>query len=300
MSVGIPAYNEEGNIKQLLESIQKQTQTLFILEKIIVIMDSCTDRTAEIVAQVALHDKRIVYVERKIREGKSSALNVIYEMNTSDLLFVPDADIILSDEQILNEMVKVFKLYPKTHLVSARHIPAHPTTLMGEFARYSYLSLEDSFMQLNDGNNFYSVMSASMITKKFADSFRYPKHTLSDQNYLYAKATRNNNEGYKFASKAKVIFKTVDSFSDWRLLATRSVIGDKADIAKHFGKGILQEYTIPKYLVIKTLLIWLIKHPFFIAGSIFMNIFIRLFPLHQEPLNGMWEATKSSKFEIHL
>ena len=46
VSVGIPAYDEEANIKSLLEAILQQRQENFILKSIIVVSDGSTDRTA--------------------------------------------------------------------------------------------------------------------------------------------------------------------------------------------------------------------------------------------------------------
>ncbi|PJE58456.1 MAG: hypothetical protein COU81_00660 [Candidatus Portnoybacteria bacterium CG10_big_fil_rev_8_21_14_0_10_36_7] len=299
LTVGIPAHNEENNIGLLINSILKQEKKTYNLKAIVVVSDGSSDKTVSIVKKYAENDSRIKVVSRKVRLGKANGLNLIYDLNTSDLLFVPDADIVLRNKSCLDEMVLLFNKNPFLNLVSARHIPAPTKKFMGKFAVYSYLSLEDAFLQFNNGNNFYTVMSASMISKKFAKSFKYPTGTISDQNYLYAQATRKNLHKYRFAKNAEVIFTTVNTFEDWRLLGLRSVVGDKVDVSKHFGKAILEEYSLPKTLVLRTQLKWFLKHPFFMAGSVLMNIFIRLFPYKKfEPKKGIWQESKSSKVGI--
>ena len=301
LTVGIPTYSDEQNLPILINSILNQEEDLFRLEKIIIVWDSISGNTINQVRELAIQDKRITIIENKERKGKANALNVIYELNKSDLLFVPDADVVLENENTLNEMVTCFENNPDVNLVSARHVPFSSPKLMAKFAIYSYLSLEDAFMHYNNGNNFYSVMSASMLSKQFADSFRYPLGTLSDQNYVYAQATRNNHNGYVFAKNAHVVFTTVTTFNDWRLLGLRSVKGDKQDVAKYFGEEILNEYSLPKSVILKTQFKWFLKNPFYMIGSVFMNVFIRLFPYKKyNPEDGKWLESKSSKIRIKL
>ena len=301
LTVGIPAHNEANNIALLIESIINQNNKTYDLKSILVVSDGSTDKTVAIVEKYNKKDKKIQVFNRKERKGKANALNFIYDLNRSDLLFVPDADIVLKNTNCLDEMVSLFINDPNLNLVSARHIPMPTNKIMGKLAIYSYLSLEDAFIQYKNGDNFYTVMSASMISKKFADSFRYPSGTLSDQNYIYAQATREDFKKYKFAKKAEVVFTTVTSFEDWRLLGLRSVKGDKEDVVKHFGDKILEEYSLPKSLILKTQLKWFFKYPFYMLGSVLMNIFIRLFPLKRnKPKNGIWQSSRSSKIGIFL
>jgi len=50
ITIGIPAYNEEKNIGNLLNDILNQKLEHNILEKILVISDNSTDKTDEIVS----------------------------------------------------------------------------------------------------------------------------------------------------------------------------------------------------------------------------------------------------------
>ena len=99
----IPAHNEEGVIKNLVDSLQKQNYDKELYD-IYVIADNCTDNTAKIAKQAGA----IVY-ERfdKINKTKGHALNwfikqKIEENADYDAFFVFDADNIVDKNFIVN------------------------------------------------------------------------------------------------------------------------------------------------------------------------------------------------------
>ncbi|MCR4324999.1 MAG: glycosyltransferase family 2 protein [Candidatus Curtissbacteria bacterium] len=301
LTIGIPAYNEQENISSLLDSISAQKQKSYKVEKIIIVADGCTDSTEDIIKKRMKSNKLINLMVGAKREGKAKALNIIYKNSQSDLLLTIDADLIFVGNNSIEEMVKTIKRNPKTNLVGPRHVPVRPKSLMGKFAYVSYLSFEDAFLKLNNGNNFYAMMATGLIRKDFYKTFTYPEGTISDQCYLYVSATRNNKYGFKLSKNAHVMFRTVSTFEDWRILGVRSVIMDKENVAGYFGRDILSEFSIPKKLFFTSLLKWLIKSPIYTTGSILMNIYIRKFPKRElMPKNGMWELAKSSKKNIRL
>lgn len=301
VTVGIPAYNEERNIATLLESIFSQKQTFYRLEIVIVACDGCTDKTVNIVKEFAKKKTKIKLIIGGQRQGKAMALNKIYELNKSDYLLTVDADIVLEDVNVVDLLVKTIQKDPSLNVVGPRHVPVNQQTLMGKFAYVSYLSFEDAFLKLNAGNNFYALMAVALIKKELSKSFKYPKGTISDQNYLFAMATRNNKMGFKFVRNAHVLFTPVSTFMDWRILGVRSVCGDKEDVVKYFGKEILNNYSMPKKLLFQSLIKWFLKSPVYTLGSILMNLYVRLFPYNKvKPKDGKWELATSSKEIIKI
>jgi glycosyltransferase involved in cell wall biosynthesis len=61
VTIGIPAYNEEKSISNLLDSIIEQTQKDYVLEKVIVACDGCTDKTSEVVSEYV---KKYNFIEK--------------------------------------------------------------------------------------------------------------------------------------------------------------------------------------------------------------------------------------------
>lgn len=299
VTVAIPAYNEEANIRSIILSVLSQKQTNFILAQIVVLNDQSTDNTTSIVNKLKKKYPIIRQIIRKKRLGKAVALNDIYDANTSDYLMTVDADCALGTDTTLECMVKALESNPRLNAVGPRHVPIKPDTFMGRLAWISYLSFEDAFLSYNDGYNFYTSMSGQLLRRSFVDSFRFPPGTLSDQIYVYAKATEHDERAFELVRDAILLFTTVTTFRDWRILAVRSTEGDKKDATNRFGSDILARYHIPRSTLILSLLKWFAKHPILLTGSVLMNLYVRAFPLKREIVkNGIWIPTSSSKQTI--
>ena len=296
LTIGIPAYNEEANIQNLLDSIFNQQMNSVHLESIILVCDGCTDNTIKILRFLNIKYKILHIITSNKRTGKAAALNKIYRMSQSDFLLTMDADVIFEGIHNLEHMAKRLIKNPKLNMVGPDHIPTKTNTLFGNFSRISGITIREAVAKFNNGNNFYSCMAAEFMKREFYKSFTFPKNTLSDQCYVYGKSIEKSLSGYEFVPQAKVIFGVAQTFHDWRVSSVRSTVGDKADAIHHFGAKILPLYTIPKKIYFLTLLKWFIKSPIYSLGSIIMNIYIRVFP-YKKPQNiSVWEVVKSSKY----
>lgn len=90
--IGIMAYNEESNIRELLDSILAQDD-ISRVRRIIVVASGCTDRTCEYVETYRQIDSRIsLHVESK-RTGKIGAINLFLSLANEPLAIVSCADI---------------------------------------------------------------------------------------------------------------------------------------------------------------------------------------------------------------
>jgi glycosyltransferase involved in cell wall biosynthesis len=91
-SLVIPAYNEEKRIKETLEAYRIEFYDLGINFEIIVEMDGCTDRTAEIVRGLAAKFPEIKFIEFKKKLGKGGGLLKGFEVASGDVVGFVDAD----------------------------------------------------------------------------------------------------------------------------------------------------------------------------------------------------------------
>jgi biofilm PGA synthesis N-glycosyltransferase PgaC len=92
-AVGICAFNEEKNIRSLLQNLisdQKLPEDC----RVIIVLSGCTDRTLEIVREFSAKDTRFVPVIEKTRKGKANALNTIFKeaKEFADVLVLVNAD----------------------------------------------------------------------------------------------------------------------------------------------------------------------------------------------------------------
>lgn len=92
ISVFLPAYNEEANIKKAVSAIRKVLESLFDDFEIIVINDGSTDRTGQIIDQLARTDKKLKVVHHPRNLGYGGALESGFKKSRKDLIFFTDAD----------------------------------------------------------------------------------------------------------------------------------------------------------------------------------------------------------------
>lgn len=139
-SVGITAHNEEANIAQIIQAMLDQRLHFVEIAEIIVVASGCTDRTEEIVCQLAAQEPRVkLYVQEK-REGKTSAINVFLSHATEDICVLESGDTVPHEDAIEN-MVRMFA-DPAVGMTGAHKVPVNtPEHIIG-FLSHLRLKME--------------------------------------------------------------------------------------------------------------------------------------------------------------
>jgi cellulose synthase/poly-beta-1,6-N-acetylglucosamine synthase-like glycosyltransferase len=133
ISVIVPAYNEEKNIRKCIESLLSANYPKDKLE-VIVVDDGSTDRTYEIAKSIK--DKR-VKVYTKPNSGKGASLNFGIERASGELIAVLDADSTIGHETILR-MLHLFEDEDVAAVTAAVKV-RKSSNLIKEFQRIEYL-----------------------------------------------------------------------------------------------------------------------------------------------------------------
>ncbi len=130
ISIGVCVYNEEKNIRSLLNSLLSQKTTKRIKE-IIVVSSACSDKTDEIIENEYLNsDKDIVLLKQKKREGKASAINLFLKYASGDIVVLESGDTTPAIAAIEN-LTEPFENL-KIGMTGGRPIPVNnPDTFMG-------------------------------------------------------------------------------------------------------------------------------------------------------------------------
>jgi poly-beta-1,6-N-acetyl-D-glucosamine synthase len=105
ISVIIPARNEENNIGQLLEALQRQTYPAALTE-IIIVDDHSTDQTANIIRQFSSVEL-VQLTEENINSYKKKAIEIGIASATGELIVTTDADCIPPKEWL--QTIAAFK-----------------------------------------------------------------------------------------------------------------------------------------------------------------------------------------------
>ena len=113
LSIIIPAFNEQGSVKKLLEKfIQKLKQIILELLKSFFVDDGSTDNTKLIVedwfSKKKILSKLILF---RTNRGKSPALNEAFQSAQGDIVITMDADLQDDPKEIKNFVSKINEGY---------------------------------------------------------------------------------------------------------------------------------------------------------------------------------------------
>ena len=100
VTVGICAFNEEQNIRNLLEALMDQRTMLARIEEILVVASGCTDRTPEIVQAFRDDHLGVQLLVQRERRGKASAINEILQRAQGEVVILEGADTIPHPEAV--------------------------------------------------------------------------------------------------------------------------------------------------------------------------------------------------------
>lgn len=92
ISVILPAYNEQENIKDAVTSINKYLQKKFRSFEIVVVNDGSTDKTPAIVKKMAKRNKNLRMVTHPKNRGYGATLRTGFANSQGKLVFYTDSD----------------------------------------------------------------------------------------------------------------------------------------------------------------------------------------------------------------
>jgi GGDEF domain-containing protein len=129
-SVGVMAYNEEGNIANAIETILRQRVVSATVTEVIVVASGCEDRTTAIVSDIAHREPRVRLIEQQRREGKASAINLFIGAASAPVLVMVSADLQL-EEGTLEALLRPFE-DPSVGMVGGHPMPVNEeSTFLG-------------------------------------------------------------------------------------------------------------------------------------------------------------------------
>lgn len=118
ISVLLPAFNEEENIKECVLSVGRYLNKLFKDYEILVVSGGSTDNTEEIVKELVKKDKHITLVSHKKSLGYGAALRSGFAHSSKELIFYTDAD----NQFDIKEIDKLLSLLTSYDIVSGYRI----------------------------------------------------------------------------------------------------------------------------------------------------------------------------------
>lgn len=232
VTIGIPAYQSENNIVNLLRSLLAQAQKNITIEKIIVYADGCTDQTVSNAKSVK--SKKIQIINSKKNLGFAHALQYLIKKSKSQVFVGLNDDIRIDSDQVINELVKKFS-NKKIGLVGGNIKALQPKTFIGRCIYTSYLVFESLRYSIKNGNSDLTCDGKIFaLSQDFAKTLDLAKTKVGNVDiYLYYENLRQQRQ-YAFSKKAEVKFRLPETIEDFKSQEIRSQISRKA-IQARFG-----------------------------------------------------------------
>jgi len=292
ISVGIPAYNEEANIRYLIESLLAQKEADFLLKEIIVISDGSSDKTVS--TALSVNDKRVVVVDRKDRKGQAFRQNEILKIFKGDILVLLNADILPKDDLFLVHIIAPFEIQEKIGIVSGRGIPLPAETFFEKIINFSTSMKEEMAEKINDGNNIYLCHGHSRaFSRAFVQHFSWVG-AVSEDAYSYLMC-KKSGFSFFYAKDAEILYRSPQNFKDHMRQSIRFFKGQN-DLGHYVSRDIvILEHKIPHNILIKTTMKYFLKNPVLFVGYITVLLMSKILSLSKKKLSVNWDVATSSK-----
>ena len=298
VTVGISAYNEQENILYAIKSILRQRNTSFELEKIIVISDGSTDSTVKKVSNYRKKYHKIFLINENIRRGKKTRLTQIFNLNKSDIIVIFDADIILGNSNVIENMIKHFR-HRKVELVGGSIFPIASSNFASKVIAAWYEYRHETLKDLNKGNNIHNLHGCAIAMRKvYAKKIKFPKEIISEAQYLYC-FSKKFNKRIIVDIKSAIFFRIPDNLKEY-FFKNRRALNEKQKLEKIFGNWTQELYKIPITFKIKSLIKMSLLNPIYFLFAILFFFINKIIPKRRDisAENGFWKTDQSTKGAI--
>ncbi len=291
ITVGIPAFNEEKNIVELLDSIEKQNRSAFSVEKILVISDGSSDNTVK--SAKKNHIQKLEVIEFPKRSGKNKALEFIQKQTTTDILVLFDADVQIRDTHFIEKLIDPI-INNKSNLTSASVIPIKNNTFFGKILYFSNRFKLNLYESWNMGNNLYTCHGRALaMDKKMYSKMNY-ENIIADDALAFLTAKKNNLK-YSYSKNAQVFYRIPKTINDHTKQSTRFMNSQK-QLYKYFDAKIIDSsYKIPMVLAVKTTFSYFMKEPISMIMYVFIFTYLKILTSMKNNELTVWETARTSK-----
>ncbi len=232
MSIGIPAYNEEKTISQLLHGILQQSIDGPALKEVIVNASGSTDDTEKRVQVIMKADSRVKLISGRKREGKATALNSILGKAQGSVVLLIDADVVL-ERHAIAKLTQPFLTSKKVGVCSGNTMPVGKNNSFFHFASLFIRSLHHEMCACLTQKGLVPKVNGSFyaIRRDIVDAF--PRHVVSDDEYASWQAQK---KGCKivYVPDAMVYARDPSTFGGF-LKWQRRIIAGQMYMKRHFN-----------------------------------------------------------------
>ncbi|HYK08161.1 MAG TPA: glycosyltransferase family 2 protein [Candidatus Eisenbacteria bacterium] len=289
ITIGIPAFNEEGNLGNLLRDLSVQKTDSFIIKEIIVASDASTDNTDNIAKQ----SQKVILLRGEERKGVAEMQNKIFAHATGDVLILINADTRIFDPLFIKKL-SYFLKSSQSDLCSVwmRELPA--TNILSNLLFFSMKLKTKIFEQFQNSKNVYACHGqVRAFSKRLYKTTHFPSSIGEDAfSYFFC---ISKGFTFKYTNSCEAFYQLPTTLGDHQKQSIRFHNSQKL-LQKYFDSTMLKkEYTIPKSLLIKECIKSLFLQPVSLFGYIGIAFYIKFFSLFSFSTSETWDIAKSSK-----
>ncbi|MBI2009890.1 MAG: glycosyltransferase [Candidatus Chisholmbacteria bacterium] len=294
ITVGSAAFNEAGNIKNMLRSVVAQKGRLFEVKEVLVISDGSTDKTVEEAKSMA--DKRIRVIDDGKRLGQAARIDQLLQMFKGDILVLVDADMTFENASTLKHLIKVFEKDIALVCGAIRPLPAR-TFLEVAINNYIYARELISY-EFDLGKTAYVAHAFLAYSRKYGKSLTIPKNVLNPDAFSYFTCVARGLK-VAYANNAVALYRSPSTIRDHLNQATRHLRGG-SQLFKYFSEDLVtSRFRLPFSLNLKILMYQLLRNPFGYVWLKLLNTYCSLRARHSlKNLSVRWSTIASSKVSL--
>ena len=234
ISIGICTSNDIATIKALLDDLYNITSyhdklnDEFTIQEIIVVSSGSNDGTNNVLTEFQKKfDCKLNVIVEKTRKGKSSALNIIFQKYSGDVLVLLPADIRITKKKTLFHLQNYFKNNPLVGVVSGSPVLNHNIRKCNTACRVGALiwrlhnkNLEKLHIEEN------SHASGEIMAVRKGIISHIPPSVINDDAYISVYA-RQRKWLVGYEPRAQVYISTPHTLRDYYIQRKRVVMGHK-------------------------------------------------------------------------
>lgn len=172
VSVIIPSYNEENNIKPLFDAISKNTREYNV--ELIFIDDGSSDKTLENIKNLTSPSMDIRYISFTRNFGHQNALKAGYDFATGDCIISMDGDM-QHPPELIPEMIRLWQQGYK--IVSTKRKHTKSLSFFKRFSSRLYYKILNFFseIKIENGSSDFRLLDKKVVQelKKFNENYLF-------------------------------------------------------------------------------------------------------------------------------
>lgn len=221
LSIGIPAFNEEKTLPQLLKALSKQLSPTFTVTEIAVLSDASTDSTDTLTKNWGVP---VSLRRSKVRQGKYPNLYAFFQTQNTDCVVILDADVQIKSQDFLTHLTK--GIFDKTaDLTAAKVRDLAPQTWVENALSASMALKYEVFESFNQGNNIFTCHGrARAFSRQLYRSMPLQDASVAEDAFSYLWTVRNGLS-YRYAPQAEVWYRLPKTLADHHKQSARFTSG---------------------------------------------------------------------------